>query len=750
MTTHVELAAALTAKRTTRSASKNDPEPVETPSAPPPPPRLATEMSHAELAKADHSTPSLLDALDAALGSLGVAKPNRRRVKNYQDKLKAVLHAKTQEGKTIKTNVGGSIIWDAPADAALREGVPEGFVYTNFSSRDGPAVWRDIAGRLNLDAKHAGALSKRYSDLTAAERNPGGFDNTAHLAAAQAKKSGLQPGQVRKRTNPYYADPTEPELEYAMEQTLEKLKALVPVGVDLRTACECERVATCASMAVVEADPNELVAWLSLNVEKNHCHPRCFGGDALVDAAVLSALLKHGETILGNGGLSMTIGRESDQRFYRLQRQTDAPLVLLGAASDRSRAAEEALKSIELSGVEVDLVSVGGAQGSVQLIAMPEKRYRAAVDDAAAFRKLLMGAVGPASLALAEARGDVPPAETGCVAVALSVSEGFVSPRDTARAAIAFASRVSDAASVLAGGSCSDVAVGTVDSTSFGWLSCSLAFARMQHVADSLEPISEPAIYSIRCENFETWAGNPLDPRQVDDMATLQGNVRDTCRRLLTLNDPLNLTPTKPGARCLTAILTNAGVYAWMLRHAVAKEKPYWYTPRLLPCTSNTPRYRYTDYLVSFYASMRVITAGLGDDDEVCCVAGDLGKERYRLACTAVLRGESPPDYASKAFDAVPSGTVRDLHRLPHSSAARWSLVGADGLYEKHAPLGELRKHIIRELLVNSQTDRAEIFRVAKVLKPELALPPAATCAEILRGGESFADADEYADDDEA
>ena len=61
--------------------------------------------------------------------------------------------------------------------------------------------------------------------------------------------------------------------------------------------------------------------------------------------------------------------------------------------------------------------------------------------------------------------------------------------------------------------------------------------------------------------------------------------------------------------------------------------------------------------------------------------------------------------------------------------------------------LSKLRQHIIRKLLVNSPTDRAEIFRVAKVLKPELVLPPAETSAEILRGGgESFADADEYAD----
>ena len=87
------------------------------------------------------------------------------------------------------------------------------------------------------------------------------------------------------------------------------------------------------------------------------------------------------------------------------------------------------------------------------------------------------------------------------------------------------------------------------------------------------------------------------------------------------------------------------------------------------------------------------------------------------------------------------------IGRLPHSSAARHSLVGADGLYEKHAPLGKLRQHIIYKLLVNSQTDRAEIFRVAKVLKPELVLPDAATSSKILLGGdESFADADEYAD----
>ena len=400
-----KLAAALTAKRTTRSASPNDPEPVDdtTPAAAPPP-RPASEMNHAQLAKADHSTPGLLDALDAALGSLGVVKPKKRAVRDYQSALKTALHAKTQKGKTFKTRVDGAILWDAAAHAALLEAVPENFEYISFTSQDGKEVWRGIATGLDLDAKHAQALWKHYSDMTAAERNPDGFDKTAHLADATRKRLGLKPGEVGKRRNPYYANPTESEREYAMAQTLEPLKALVPVGVDLRSACECERVATLALQAVVE-DPDALEAWLSLKVMANHCHPRCFGGDALVDAAVLGVVLEHGATTLGNGGLSMTIGRESDRRFYRLQELTDAPLALLGAASDQSRAAKDALKRVELSGVEVELVSVGGAEGNVQLIAMPEKRYRAAVDDAAFFRKLLMGAVGPASLALAEARG---------------------------------------------------------------------------------------------------------------------------------------------------------------------------------------------------------------------------------------------------------------------------------------------------------------------------------------------------------
>ena len=314
-------------------------EPVDTP----PPPRPASEMNHAQLAKADHSTPGLLKALDAALGSLGVAKGNNRCVKKYQNKLKTVLHAKTQEGKTFKTNWRG-VIWDDAADAALLEAVPENFEYISFGSRGGPEVWRGIARRLDLDAKHAQALYDRYRCLTADSRNPDGFDNKANLDAAKRKQWGYEPGQVIKRFNPYYPNPTESEHTYGMAQTLAKLKALVPDGVDLRTACECERVATCALMAVVEADPKALEAMLSLNVEKNHVHPRGFGGDARIDAAVLGAVLEHGATTLGNGGLSMTIGRENHRRFYRLQERTDVALVLLGAASDQSRAAKEALK----------------------------------------------------------------------------------------------------------------------------------------------------------------------------------------------------------------------------------------------------------------------------------------------------------------------------------------------------------------------------------------------------------------------
>ena len=65
----------------------------------------------------------------------------------YQSKLKGILHAKTQEGKTFKIRVDGSIIWDAAAEEALLEGVPENFEYIAFTSQDGKEVWRGIAWR---------------------------------------------------------------------------------------------------------------------------------------------------------------------------------------------------------------------------------------------------------------------------------------------------------------------------------------------------------------------------------------------------------------------------------------------------------------------------------------------------------------------------------------------------------------------------------------------------------------------------
>ena len=41
----------------------------------------------------------------------------------------------------------------------------------------------------------------------------------------------------------------------------------------------------------------------------------------------------------------------------------------------------------------------------------------------------------------------------------------------------------------------------------------------------------------------------------------------------------------------------------------------------------------------------------------------------------------------------------------------------------------------------------SQLTTTSTALKPELVLPPAATSAELLRGGDqSFADADEYAD----
>ena len=173
-----------------------------------------------------------------------MAKPNGRGIQHHQDKLKSALHAKTQEGKTFKTNVRHQIIWDAAADEALCEAVPTGFVFTDIRSQDGPAVWRDIAGRLNLDAKYAGSLSDRYSRLTADSRSPDGFDLTAHLDAAWRKRTGLLPGEVIKRKNPYLPNPSEPEREYAMAQTLEALKALVPDGVATRSPSQAVRRST--------------------------------------------------------------------------------------------------------------------------------------------------------------------------------------------------------------------------------------------------------------------------------------------------------------------------------------------------------------------------------------------------------------------------------------------------------------------------------------------------------------------------
>ena len=89
----------------------------------------------------------------------------------YQSKLKGILHAKTQEGKTFKTRIDGSIIWDDAAEAALLKAVPENFEFITTKSRDGLTVWRGIAARLDVDAKHEGSLSDRYWRLTAAERN---------------------------------------------------------------------------------------------------------------------------------------------------------------------------------------------------------------------------------------------------------------------------------------------------------------------------------------------------------------------------------------------------------------------------------------------------------------------------------------------------------------------------------------------------------------------------------------------------
>jgi hypothetical protein len=121
-------------------------EPVET--QPPPPPQCpASEMGHEELAKADHSTPGLRGAVITAITTLTGEEPIHMSTSGYQSKLKGILHAKTQEGKTFKIRVDGSIIWDAAAEEALLEGVPENFEYIAFTSQDGKEVWRGIAWR---------------------------------------------------------------------------------------------------------------------------------------------------------------------------------------------------------------------------------------------------------------------------------------------------------------------------------------------------------------------------------------------------------------------------------------------------------------------------------------------------------------------------------------------------------------------------------------------------------------------------
>ena len=88
---------------------------------------------------------------------------------------------------------------------------------------------------------------------------------------------------------------------------------------------------------------------------------------------------------------------------------------------------------------------------------------------------------------------------------------------------------------------------------------------------------------------------------------------------------------------------------------------------------------------------------------------------------------------------------LQTLHRLAHSTGRVWERLG---LYQEHAQLGQLRRRVMYQLLVDSQEHRAEIFRVAKILKPELVLPPVANCCRVLDefAEESFADADEYAD----
>ena len=739
-----------TAKRTTRSASNNEPEPVDdTPPTPPPPSRLAAEMSHKELVVADDKTPGLRGAVITAITTLTGEEPTFMSTSRYQSKLKGILHAKTQEGKTFKMRVGGSIIWDDAADAALLEAVPENFEYISFTSQDGKEVWRGIARRLDLDAKHAGGLWNRYHDLTAAERNPGGFDNTANLAAARAKKSGLEPGEVGKRQNPHYSNPSESERAYALSQTPDMYSLIrVKPPKDPRTCCECERMANLALLAYVYKNLGALRAKLSVPALANHAHDRGTGSTFYIDAAVLRSMNETGATTLGDGGLMIDLGGRGNDFFYKLQQQMGKPLVLRHASSDRSRAAEAALKTVTLSGVDVSLLSLGGARGAVQGMYMLREAYLAAKAAATASFAAADGAAD-AVAALAVETGRKAPSKTQrrYAAVARCLPAGFLRPRDVAvTAAFVLLPVARDCAGqLLTVGSCDSVAV---EPGVAGALGLAFQAGWAQHVVDALAPLQDPGIVSVQCTNVYRWDGHPLDALSISDDATLQANVLDDLRRLLDPADCLNLTPKLPGERQpgYSQILANWGVYAFVSDCAAGRRWLPWYTAELLPCSSNLALYRYGDFLLAFYATLYLFWISFIDASEEPCVrGGPIGKDRFHLALAAYWRGERLPAYAEDAFDAVPNDALQTLHRLAHSTGRVWERLG---LYQEHAQLGQLRRRVMYQLLVDSQEHRAEIFRVAKILKPELVLPPVANCCRVLDefAEESFADADEYAD----
>jgi len=733
--------------KTRGSGGSAEPEPVDTP-----PPRQASEMSHAELAKAVASTPGLLDALDAALGSLSVERPRNRTVSHYQNKLKAALHAKTQEGKKVKTDIRGRLIWNGAAEAALLEAVPVGFEYTDFNSRDGTEVWRGIARRLDLDAKHAGALSRRYSDLTAAaRRNPDGYDRTAQLAAAKRKQDGLQPGEVRNRVIPFYPNPSPLERDYALSQDPDMYTCLRhKEGKDPRSCCACERMANLALLAYVLKNFKALRAKLSVPALANHAHDRGTGSTFYIDAAVLRAMNETGATTLGGGGLMIDLGGRPAKYFHQLQLTMGKPLVLCCASSDQSSAAKAALKTVTLSGVEVSMLSLGGARGNVQGLGMQRPAYlaaRAAAD--ASFAVADRAADAIAVLAAETGRNALPMTQRRLAAVARCLSADFLPPRAVAVTAahVLWPVARDGAGQLLTVGSCRSVAVETGVVGALG-LAFQAGWAR--HVANTLAPLQDPGIVSVQCTNVHRWEGHPLDALSISDDAKLQANVLADLRRLLDPADHLNLTPILPGERQphYPTILASSGVYAYVSDCAAGLLWLPWYTKELLPCTSNLALYRYGDFLLAFYATMYLFWVSFIDANEAPCVrGGPIGEDRFFLALAAVGRGEKLPPYAKDAFDAVPNDALQTLHRLAHSSATRSQLLG---MYQEHAPLGHLRRRVMYQLLVDSQEHRTEIFRVAKILKPELVLPPAASCCRILDevAEESFADAGEYADDE--